>query len=77
MDGIKNMEKFLRGKNVFGIINQVSKTITGIKNGKDFKIYYHPTKRNPLHREEPLVVVEYKGEISYPANNRDLGEIFK
>ena len=52
MDGIRNMDNFLRKKNVFGDINQVHKTITGIKNGKYFKIYYHPTKIKPLHREK-------------------------
>ena len=77
MDGIRNMDNFLRKKNVFGDINQVHKTITGIKNSKGFKAYYHPTKRNPLHREKPQVVVEYKGKTFYPVDNKELGKIFK
>lgn len=76
MNGLKSMEKYLKCNNIFGSINSIAMTITGIKNGKEFKIYYSK-QRNPKNRNRKQVIVEYAEQIYDPIDNRELSKIFK
>lgn len=77
LEGLKTIKNYLYGKGVMSAIDSRAMSLTGIRRGSSFKIYYDKKGKSTGPKSQPQIVLEYGGKRFYPKNNIVLGSMLK